>query len=333
MAFFILLSMIFLQLHAADDNSLVVMYQCLEEAEKKSDFSGEDSFVYEPFENWQERYPGLYLDDIRRFMQKENALQEVGYFTQLAASKRLSDTEKLKKPLVWTNYFMQLESKEQKEKDEALKQLLWVTNHFSYPVGRLLIAALVHAGANVDVYKYNDHILVRTTLLKDDISLLKMALDCGADPNNLIDGNSVLSSCESAESARLMIHHGADVGSAHWRELDMVGKLCCCVSDHTERSCELLSLYLQHVLPNENNRMGRVWMKLLAKNTYGYLEYSEKTVQFLTTLLEHGCECDGGTKGAICERFAKENPGLEAKVKFIFANHEEPGKNIKGADE
>ncbi len=332
------LSMIFLQLHAADDGSLVVMYQRLEEAEKKSDFSGELKFAYtSPFEgsvvnehspkDWKERsYYGSPLRGIRGVMQEENALQEVDYFIQLAASKRLSDTEKLKKPLVCTNYFMQLESKEQKEKDEALKQLLWVANDPAYSVGRLLIAASAHAGANVN---YKDFTLLKTSLVKDDVSLSEMALQRGADPNEKQYQNSILSDCKSLEAAQVMVEYGADVAKASWAARDLIVYHLGWSSNSWDDT-NILRFYLQHIPLSKENEWGKQWMEAAAE---GRGPYQDQIVDRIEILLKHGCEYNEEIKQKICKKVGEKSPELKKEIECVFANHEEPGKNIKGADE
>ena len=185
----ILLGTIFFLAQAADDGSDLLsknlMMQRLREAEEKSQFSGEGEFVY------KEKYEGSVVDDplpedlrnrwfqfplvgIRGFMREQDALQEVDYFREVAASKLLSDEQKVSEPLVCTHYFEQLSRKEQQEKDNALRQLLGRLPDPDYPVGRLLFAALLYAKAEVNNRRGGK--LLETIVLKDDISLTKIAL-------------------------------------------------------------------------------------------------------------------------------------------------------------
>ncbi len=335
---YMLLFLLFAYIQAADDEkSIVAMTQRLraleQDVEQKGQCDGERRFVYkEPYEgsvvddplpeDWQTRW-GLPLGRIRGVMQDYNALPEVDYFRGLGASEQLSDEQKVSEQMVRTPFFDQLTGKERKEKDTVLRKLLESVYCSEYPVGRLFLAASLHIGANVKVLEGETCDVLCEALMYDDIPLVDLALQKGADPNSydLSGRSSALSFCKSIEAAELMVKHSANVAEASWRKKDLV---CCACSGG---KIQVLPFYLDYIPPSESNDFGRAWMEQVWTSIL--VGWKSAIVERVEILLEHGCQYDEETKNNICAYVAQNSPELKERIERAFANAEIK-KDIKG---
>ena len=324
MAFFILLSMIFLQIHAADDNTLVVMRQRLKDAEAESIPDDMHKFVYSVQCNGS-LVIELPLAATRRFMEDRNVLEEFDYLRDVAASKKLCDKRKLSQDLVCTNYFRQLAHQEQKVRDTVLEKMLDAAKSDDYSVMRVSLAAALYTKPDIKVRSLVHGNLLNVALRYDDTTLVEMALQYGADPNEKERGTSIISGCKSPRAAQLMINKGADVAKASWGFGDLIYHIC-----FSDNSCdnELLRFYLERIPLCEKNEYGRLWMRGAANG--GRLD-QDLSVDRIELLLEYDCKYDKEIKQKICDKVG-EKPELKEKIEWVFANHEEPGEGIKGAD-
>lgn len=347
MYWFIFLCTLFFQAQAADDgsgllsNDIMQRLKEVKEEEEEGKFEGEGRFVYCQRESnsfgssmWDAFSPGGSfsthkhndpLSRIKDFMQKIDARPYVGYFVTLASSK-LSDERKLANKYVYIPSFEQLSQKEQVEKDEVLIEALNSYNDPNYSVMRLLFAALLYAKVEVNNKRGGE--LLKTVVLLDDISLTKMALENGADPNQQILGNSILSSANSKEIVELMIRYGANVSKASWNRSDLVYKVCFCDCS-TPKGNKLLRFYLQHIPLSASNEFGLKWMQAVAWECY--MGSVDQIIERVEMLLEYRCKYNEEIKKEICERVAKKSPEAKEQIERVFQGHKTGGKNVKGA--
>ncbi len=320
----IFLCLLFAHIQAADNGkSIVAMTQRLraleQDVEQKSLCDGGGKFVYtqeyeasgvdDPLpEDWKSRWWDLPLGDIREVMQDHNASHEVPYFWKLGSSE-LDYRQKVSEQMVRTPFFDQLAHREQEERDTVLRQLLESVYRSDYPVGRLLLAASLYAGASPNV---KSNALLATAVIMDDVLLVGLALQKGAPPNCLnLCGDSLLSDCESIEVGELMVEYGANVAEASWHTKDLV--YCAC----SRGKIKVLPFYLDYIPPSKSNKFGKKWMKMASENIYTSIG-----VEQVEILLEHGCQYDEETKTKICERVAKHLPDLKKRIEEAFANAE-----------
>jgi hypothetical protein len=142
---------------------------------------------------------------------------------------------------------------------------------------------------------------LESSLSHDDIPLLQIALDCGADPNeNRGICGSTLEQCLSVDVAKLLLHYGADFDRQH-QEKDLIRPLCCGTS--TDSDDKLLPLFLSYVTLNATNRFGQEWIKPLARfaSCFHYANFSER----LSILLRHGCHYNQEDQDKIIESINK----------------------------
>ena len=330
------LCMIFLQLHAADDGSDLMpatpdqFIQLLEEREQKSsEVYQDESFVLGGFYKTSIIWEGFPL---------KNRMKECGvgpydtYLVRLASSTALSPEEKLDESLVAIPPFKQLsDDKKQAVLTTCLEQL--GDNEFYplkrlYPITRIVVASLL---SNKEVItSQQGSQLLWEAVIHDDIFMIGRLLHLKVDPNTKYHGIFCpLANCKSSEAARLMIDRGA-----HRKPLGAVlsTNFPSHLREHKdEKSKEFLDYLICNVPLNESNGLGLSYMKQIANMGTSRVNVEQLSI-YLTILLQQNFACDSDTKNKICELSASKSEDAHKEVKLIFANHEEPGKNIKGAE-
>lgn len=227
---------------------------------------------------------GQYKNDLEKYLlpQVQSAMQTNGYgdyydyFVALAASN-LSDKLKIESQFVMIPYFKELQLQPFEKKETAYETFFYRSTNNLYSLDRLLLAALFRIGVDLNFLCASRSPLNRT-LFNDDISLLQMVLDYGADPNT----KNSLRSCCSISAAQLLLRYGADFKSQH-QEQDLIKNLCRCPAYDNK----LLPLFLSHVTLESTNQFGQEWILHLAlcADDYRYAGFSER----LSVFLRHGC--------------------------------------------
>ncbi len=333
----ILLCAVFLQSHAANDNPLAVMYQRLQEAEKEGNANGGSTFTYVwPFASGsnylpvdlREKWSDHELKNIKEFMRERNLQHEFGYFLELASNKKLSDIQKIAEQLVCTDYFIQLKNKDQEEKNKALTAICEIHNDRNYSVRRLLLAAGVRSGADVNVRNSENEGLLQKVLIHNDINVVQLALSRGADANQLDKyGNPMLSYCKSLNVVQLMVEHGADAAKALSSEKSIVFDIL--FFDRSDRY-DLLHYYLSYCMPDPSINLGMLITKeLVSRDNYYYQK--DKFAEHIEILHQHGYYYDDDTQEIILKKAKNISADTKEKTEKIFKDYEVGGKNIKPA--
>ncbi len=209
--------------------------------------------------------------------------QDIAYLKNLAASKELSDQQKIKLNYIMIPFFKRFIDAPQKAKDRLFKMALSNTNSATYPLTRLLLAGLCCAGANPDKHKRTVERALAQSLSKKDIALTQLLLQCGASPNlRNFSHKTPINIVQTVPEAISLIKHGA-----HLHEEDIVKPLL--LSSSEKRDPKLIPLFISH-MPHPQGNFGSKWIITLAIHASDHSTESLSTRLFL--LLRHGCHYD-----------------------------------------
>lgn len=253
------------------------------------------------------RYGGHYDHDRFRALVPEY----LDYFSALALSK-LSDKQKLQASLVMVPFFKDLKNGSQESKDKVAQEVGGRINDLNYPIGRLLLAALCYAGANMNDKGFSFRPASRA-LLVSDYSLLEKLLCAGVDPNcnRMCTGDPLLSGVRTVQMADLLLKYGADIYQQHQKR-DLIRYMCSYTGNDAD-PC-LIALYLKYIPLDEANGFGKKWFdRLIMFSSY----LSRDLPVRVKLLLDCGCHYD---QKKIKNIINKENLDDEKKetIKKLF---------------
>ena len=211
-------------------------------------------------------------------MKKYNIQDYCSYFDQLSKSDLPYDV-KITRELVMTPFFAALRQKTEQEKDVVYNDFVQDKFVLNYPLWRLFLAALWHAGIRDEGY------IVCTAIENEDAALAEQLLAHGADATGLKMGGSALWYCNRVQEAQLLIKYGADVVMQHERN-DLIAPICSTPDlDDDQDGVALMDFYLRSgVQLNERNNFGYRWFKILLRNLC-MLGYPRRSVEGKLKLL------------------------------------------------
>ena len=257
-------------------------------------------------------------------MQSIGASEYTSYLVHIAANEKVSDASKLCKELICIPVFEEL-SKQDREKKDKIKN--WVFNVCScnenYPIRRLLYANLCYMGHAKDIF--------RSALVWDDISLARIALNYGADPNEKVGGFPLLYYCKSEEAVKLMFNFGADISKANYFGDDPITWM----NGHgwtsnysTPEGSALFSSILSRMPLDNSNEHGLQYMKdVMVVNAK-----PDHIISRVKMLLERGCKWDDCVRDAICRNVENRSSEKKEEIEQLFDDHDFR-KRIKGSEE
>ncbi len=320
-----ILSMIFLNIHAADVGSPDVFMLRLKEIEKTRNqlSDSEIIFTYEKnddddFSRAQLGYASnYYLSSIKKAMQGLHAEKYLYYLVAVASSKKLKDCEKLKSELAFLSPFEHLTE----------GQVNQSFNHFDcnafggidYPVTRLLLAGLLHSKVNLQDCSTK---IVSEVLSLGDYSLLKMVLS-----KKFSLSDDLFFQCGTVQGAKLLVESGLDPAKAHRKDEDLISYIC--KNACYERANKILCFYFDYVSPDKSNKFGLKWMQAVA--AVDSCPTAEDNIRKCTEmLLERGCDYNKEIKEKICKKVGKRSPESKKQIEQLFEHYKDQGKDIKG---
>ncbi|MEX0849216.1 MAG: hypothetical protein WD055_03215 [Candidatus Dependentiae bacterium] len=228
---------------------------------KKSSMRYKNSFVYDDTDSYIKRFGG---EELRVCFSEIDSEDFLDYFKVLAALPFLSDAQKLKCSYVLIPYWQKLQlDKNEEHKDEVLQKMFRnnIDSKPSYPIGRLMYAAALHAGAdpNVELCKDSHTKLLKISLMYKDCALTELLLQKGADPNEPIKTNTVVSGgvrrgekevfplkcVETLKELQLLLQYGAHLFMQD-RQFDAFDSLC--ALSLNEHDPSILAAYLNKLL-------------------------------------------------------------------------------------
>jgi len=259
--------------------------------------------------------------------------QYCDYFVRLAASKRLSDKQKITKQFVCIPPFEVLSYNEQDAEKKAFDLAYIHDSWIDHPINRLIYAGLLHAQVELDSKAGSK--LLSVALEYGDTLLLNSALQRGIDPRAVHNGRSLLCYSRSAEDAKIMVNYGASVAGVMrctgWFGYDVrdIVEYVCTEMYPTSNGNNLLQFYLSHMPLSVSSENGQTWMRTIASQERDIV--TDAFIDRITMLLEHGCEYNDTIKEKMCTNLAKKSPESRARIEQVFKDHEKKGKNIKPA--
>lgn len=193
-------------------------------------------------------------------MKKHNIQGCFSYFDKLSKSD-LSDDLKITRELVMTPFFVVLHQKTEQEQNLVYNDFVQDKFVLNYPLWRLILAALWHAGIRDEGY------ILCTAVENEDTALAEQLLAHGADAMSLKKGCSALWYCNRVQEAELLIKYGADVVMQHERN-DLIARICSSPDLYYDQNgVALLDFYLRSgVQLTERNKFGYRWFKILLSN-------------------------------------------------------------------
>ncbi len=193
-------------------------------------------------------------------MKKHNIQDYFSYFDKLSKSD-LSDDVKITRELVMTPFFVALHQKTEQEKNLVYNDFVQDKFVLNYPLWRLFLAALWHAGIRDEGY------ILCTAVENEDTALAKQLLEHEADAMSLKKGCSALWYCNRVQEAELLIQYGADVAMQHERN-DLIARICNTPDLYYDQNgVALMDFYLRSgVQLTQRNNFGYRWFKILLRN-------------------------------------------------------------------
>lgn len=252
-------------------------------------------------QDFYEEEPHDELTRTKKFMQDNGIDAYYDYMITLASSTKLTDREKIKKEFVMLPFFKELckKTKEiKKKKKNAIRTYCKsLSNH--HAINRLFLAAFCYAGINLNSrltlkvrFGHHDLTLLDHALIEDDIPLIEIFLQHGANPHRTLEPFiSPLQRCRSLYAAQLLLQHGADFYTQH-QQCDLINNLCMYIgASRKEDDDKLFPLFLSYVPLDESNKFGHKWIITLGRLRDIFPSY-KTFCQKLSALLKHGCHYD-----------------------------------------
>lgn len=270
---------------SAHSSDLPTLFDQLQTKEQSSKFTGKSRFGF---------VDKMTHKRMLDFLADQGCGVYIDYLCALAASKKLSDAEKLREPFVMIPYFQNLKRQPQGRKNEMLSNIC--QNIYNNVFGRLLIAAMCYVGADMNYVKdeQEDNVIHRPALhyalFFRDAPLTHLLLAHKAKTTihkaSLPQGEwTPLGLAATILDAELLIKHGADVEHQHKLQ-DLITPFCT-GNNHT-RDPQLISYFLSCIPLDRSNYFGKRWINLLATCSAAFS--SEELRTRLAILLHNHCD-------------------------------------------
>ena len=241
---------------------------------------------------------------LRKFMETHGCEAYMGCLTWLASSDVLSDKQKLNIERIVIPPLEFLRYKGQEEKDLILQECLMIPD-VHYFVGRLLLAALYNIGANANRWCGLSGYPLHKHLLHDDIPLLTLLLENGANA----DVEMSFYYCQSVAAVELLMRNNADFCKQH-QQRDLIEDLCS--RSGALKEGELLSVYLQYIQLDATNKFGKKWFDLLGESAH-WFEPAGLVARTKFLLLKR-CHYDDNTKKGLFQGVAHRLEGNPVQI-------------------
>jgi hypothetical protein len=228
---------------------------------KKDGKSYRNSFVYNEDGSYIKRFGSF---ESNKCFSRIDSVGFLNYFKKLAALFYLSDAQKLDPRYVMIPYWQELQLNQNKKLATKALQDVYRNNIDSlpnYPIGRLMYAAALHAGAdpNVELCVHSNTKLLKISLMYKDCALTELLLQKGADPNAVIKTDIMvwgrvrhgdkkkfpLACVKTLKELELLLEHGAHP-IAQEQQSDALSHLC--ALSLQEQDPSILATCLNHEL-------------------------------------------------------------------------------------